>query len=155
MSKFTITTVEAQPYMYVERSTGMDPTEVGPAVGGGLQEVYAHMQGNGVPPAGSALVLYTANDGDRMDYNVGFEISDEDMDKGHDQIKTGETPAGRVLGALHVGPYDGLRAAYGALFQHMEAEDLQWGGPCWEIYLNDPSATPPEQLKTQIYVQLG
>ena len=94
MNEFSITTVDAQPYLYVERETSMEPDEVGPAVRSGLQEVYAHMQGNGVPPAGSALVLYTSNADGVMGYNVGFEISPEDMDKGHDPIKAGEAPAG-------------------------------------------------------------
>lgn len=155
MQDISLSTTQAQSYMYVERSTGMDPAEIGPAVGGGLQEVYAHMQGNGVPPAGSALVLYTAMNDGTMDYHVGFEISPEDMDKGHDQIKTGETPAGKVLTALHLGPYDGLRGTYGAMMAHMEAEGLQWGGPCWEVYLNDPSSTAPEDLRTQVYIQVG
>lgn len=155
MHEFSITTVEAQPYLYVERKTSMEPDDVGPAVGSGLQEVYAHMQGNGVPPAGSALVLYTSNVNGVMEYNVGFEISPEDMDKEHDQIKAGETPAGKVLTHLHIGPYHHLRESYGAMMQHMETEGLQWGGPCWEVYLNDPSSTAEADLRTQIYISIA
>lgn len=155
MTEFSITTVDAQPYLYVERKSSMEPDEVGPAVGSGLQEVYAHMQGNGVPPAGSALVLYTSNADGVMDYNVGFEISPEDMDKEHDQIKAGKTPAGKVLTHLHVGPYTNLRETYGAMMQHMESESLQWAGPCWEVYLNDPSSTAEADLKTRIYISIA
>lgn len=155
MTDFQITTVTSQPYMYVERRSSMDSAEVGPAVSSGLGEVYAHMQGNGVPPAGSALVLYTSNADGVMDYNVGFEISAEDMDKGHDPIKTGETPAGKVLTGVHEGSYAGLKGTYGAMMAHMQEQGLNWGGPCWEVYLNDPSGTPEDQLRTQIYIQLG
>lgn len=154
MTEITITTVASQPYLYVERATGMDSAEVGPAANSGLGEVYAHMQGNGVPPAGSALVLYTSNDGKVMTYHVGFEISPEDMDKGHDQIKAGETPSGKVVTAIHKGSYAGIKATYGALMAHMKAEGLEPGGMCWELYLNDPSGTPEDQLRTKIFFQI-
>lgn len=154
MSDISLTTVEAQPYLFTEHSTGMNPDDISEAIGSGLRQVYAHMQGNGVPPAGSALVLYTRMENGQMDFHVGFEISPEDLDKGHDPIKAGNTPEGKVLTALHAGPYDTLRNTYGAMTQHIEAEGLQWGGPCWEIYLNDPSSTAPENLRTQVYIQV-
>jgi AraC family transcriptional regulator len=65
-------------------------------------------------------------------------------------------PGGRYAAGTHKGPYDRLEESYLWLFTQWlpqnghEAAD----GPCYEIYLNNPQTTPPEELLTAIHIPL-
>lgn len=65
-------------------------------------------------------------------------------------------PEGRYAVMHYTGPYSGLHAAY----SHMYGEWLPQSGeetgdhPPIEVYLNSPSDTPPEQLRTDVCVPL-
>ena len=69
---------------------------------------------------------------------------------GEGDIQAGEIPGGMAATCMHIGPYDKITAAYEALGQWMQSNGRQGTGVCYEIYLNDPQQTPPEQLQTQI-----
>ena len=65
-------------------------------------------------------------------------------------------PGGRAAVMRHTGPYSGLKAAYDYLYgQWLPAsgEDPA-DGPCYEVYLNSPSDTAPEDLQTDVYMPL-
>lgn len=57
---------------------------------------------------------------------------------------------------IHRGPYDGLPATYAWLLgQWLPARGkIKAEAPCFEEYLNDCRALPPEQWLTRIYVPL-
>ena len=62
------------------------------------------------------------------------------------------SPAGRVLSAVHVGPYDGIAQAYQAVMTYAEANDLCLGDTMWERYMTDPAVEPdPSKYVTEIY----
>jgi effector-binding domain-containing protein len=53
---------------------------------------------------------------------------------------------------IHMGPYDELPDAYGAIEQWIEAEGLISAGPAWESYITDPSEYPdPKDWKTEVF----
>jgi len=58
---------------------------------------------------------------------------------------------------MHHGPYERLGETYAALFgQWLPANGREPGGAScsYEIYLNDPNSTPPEELLTEVCVPL-
>ena len=55
-----------------------------------------------------------------------------------------------VVSAVHVGPYDKVFPTYGLLFQAIPSMRLRYVGPMQEVYLNDPSETPPDKLRTEV-----
>ncbi len=65
-------------------------------------------------------------------------------------------PAGRVIVLRHKGPYAGLAAAYKYLYgEWIPSHDYELADqPCFEIYLNDASKTPPNELLTEICVPI-
>lgn len=73
-------------------------------------------------------------------------------------ISLATQPAGRFAKHVHAGSYETLGETYGQLLgQWIPALDLALveGSPCVEIYLNSPTDTAPEDLRTEIYVPLA
>ena len=58
--------------------------------------------------------------------------------------------------ATHKGPYDRLGESYTWLFDTwLPRQNLTPAGPCYEIYLNNPMNTKPEDLRTAIYIPIA
>jgi AraC family transcriptional regulator len=66
-------------------------------------------------------------------------------------------PGGTYACALHVGPYEQLGDAWARLMgEWLPASGHRVGeASSYEIYLNDPRATPKEELKTEMYTPLA
>lgn len=71
-----------------------------------------------------------------------------------DGLTEHRVPAGRYARRLHVGPYEGLGEAWHQFIDTwLPASAHRMGkGPCIERYLNSPLNTPPEQLRTELYI---
>jgi effector-binding domain-containing protein len=83
-----------------------------------------------------------------MDIVIGFPVAH--TLPGRANIQASELPSGKVASCLYTGPYDKVAPAYEALTQWIEEMGYTATGVAYEIYLNEPSDTPPEKLKTQI-----
>jgi AraC family transcriptional regulator len=58
-----------------------------------------------------------------------------------------------VAAALYTGPYEGLGRAVDEIWRWLEARGYAVDGPVLERYLDqDPSAVPPDKLRTEIWV---
>lgn len=66
-------------------------------------------------------------------------------------VRLARQPAGRVIQALHHGPYAEEPATLAALRDEAAAGGLTITGPHTERYLTDPRSTPPEQLRTLLW----
>ncbi|MCC7389503.1 MAG: GyrI-like domain-containing protein [Phycisphaerales bacterium] len=67
-----------------------------------------------------------------------------------------DLPAARYAVATHKGPYDRLGESYTWLFDTwLPRHNLTPAGPCYEIYLNNPLNTKPEDLRTATHVPTG
>ncbi|MEP6963766.1 MAG: GyrI-like domain-containing protein, partial [Acidobacteriota bacterium] len=61
-------------------------------------------------------------------------------------------PGGSVATTMHLGPYEHLQDAYGALQQWMESEGFTPAGSPWESYVTDPGEHPdPKDWKTEVF----
>ena len=61
-------------------------------------------------------------------------------------------PSAQVATAIHKGPFHEVGRTYGAIMAWMNENGYQIAGPPKEIYLSDPSSTPPEELLTEIWI---
>ena len=87
-----------------------------------------------------------------LDLEIGFP-SQKPL-PGRDRIRPAEMPCGRV-GICHCrGPYREMAAAYEALSRLVKEQGLQPAGISYEMYLNDPNETPPQELQAQILFPL-
>ena len=129
------------------------PVEKLPKVLGlGYGEIMEYLGSGGVQPAGPPFAMYHNMDMSALDVEFGFPISGQVAAKG--RIKPGKLPAGRTAVTLHVGAYDKIHEAYDRLTAFVKEKGLEPAASCYEVYLNDPQDTAPEELQTEIYFPL-
>jgi len=123
------------------------PQEIGRA----LAAIAMHLASCGEVPAGAPFVAYYNMDMQDMEVEIGFPVSRQLPGEG--EIQSSELP-GKVATCLFVGPYSESRPAYDALTEWTEKQGYEPTGIAYEIYFDDPSQTPPEELKTRIMFPL-
>lgn len=69
------------------------------------------------------------------------------------EIVPSELPAGRAAHTVMVGPFDGMGAAWQALFEWIQAEKLKPAGINWEVY--GPTPADPAKQETYLYALLA
>lgn len=91
---------------------------------------------------------------DKLRYDVCMVVGDKFQPKG--DVGVQKVSGGTYAVATHQGPYDRLGETYAALMgQWLPAHDhVLAEAPCFEVYLNNPQQTPPEDLRTEVYVPL-
>ena len=152
---FDMVQVEETPYLYEERTCGMDPQDISAAMGDVFHNVMAFMKAHGIAPAGQAMSVYYTYDPDKMTFRAGFSVLPEDLAKAEGTVKADVTPAGKVLSFVHTGPYSELRNSYGEMMTYAEQNGLKIRAPAWEVYVNDPATVPEEELRTDVFVSLA
>lgn len=149
-----IETVQTQalPWIYLSYQTSMDSTEIGRVMGEAFQKLGQFVGQNQIAVAGPALSVYRDYTDTGMTVDIGFPIPAAALGKASGEIKAGQTPSGKVLKAVHRGPYDKLRETYDALGKHMKAADIPMPAISWEVYLSDPNTTADADLITEIFM---
>jgi AraC family transcriptional regulator len=66
-------------------------------------------------------------------------------------------PAGRYATTTHVGPYETLGDTWARFFgEWLPASGHRIGpGVSYEIYRNDPTKVPKDQLRTDLYISIA
>lgn len=103
-------------------------------------------------PAGPPFVAYYNMDLQNLEVEAGFPVSRALSGQG--DIQATEIPGGKLASCLYVGPYSDCGPAYDALARWTKDHGYEPTGVAYEIYLNDPAETPPQELRTQIVFPL-
>ncbi len=122
------------------------------AMGEAYGQIMNFLGQTGENPTGAPYTAYYNMDMEDLDVEIGFPVGKPLNPQG--DLKRGEIPAGRYASCVHTGPYNEVEKAYTALTAWMEAEGHVPTGVAYEIYLNDPEETPPDQLLTEILFPL-
>jgi effector-binding domain-containing protein len=129
------------------------PVEKLPEVfGKGYAEIMETAGKQGVQPTGAPYALYLNDDMSNLRIEFGFPAARPIENEG--RVEPGEIPGGRAAYDIHEGPYDTIGDAYNRLMAFIKEKGLEPTGISYEVYLNDPTDTPPEELKTEIYFPL-
>ena len=127
-----------------------------------LMTIITHAMKNGIAIAGppvflchetSAEAVKAANEAGTADVEVAWPVAGDV--KGAGEIRAYTLTGGRMARILHRGPYEACESTYLRLFTWIGEQGLQITGPIREIYLNDPSEVPPEQILTEILAPVG
>lgn len=139
-----------QPALSVRRTV---PVEELPQVfGEAFGQIAQYLQECGEPPAGPPFTAYFNMDMQALEIEIGMPVSHALPGRG--EIQSVQMPSGKFGACMHVGPYPEIGAAYEALTAYVEGQGLQPSGVSYEIYLNSPVDTPPQELQTQILFPL-
>lgn len=113
-------------------------------------EAMTAIQAQGRHPTGPPFGRYHGMPTDSADVEAGFPV--DAPITAADGVVPGSLPAGRVVEATHVGPYDALPQTYGKVMDFMRDQGLTPADDMWEVYLSDPQVEPdPATWRTQIY----
>jgi AraC family transcriptional regulator len=130
-----------------------------PEIGAAFEKLSAIISARGLWPAvrGGVAVYYddpTAVEPRALRSHAGFVLDEAaEMPAGLDEVRLAAGPAA----VLHFkGPYAGLQVAYDYLYGVwlVQSGREPADAPVYEVYLNDPSEAPPEDLLTDIVVPL-
>ena len=140
----------AQPALSLRTRTPVQdlPQVIGRAYGAILQ----YLGELGEYPASAPFAAYYNMDMQDLDVELGFPVAKKLPGKG--EIKARQIPGGKFATCLHIGPYSEVGPAYEALSQWVKDNGYEAIGVSYEVYLNDPSQTPPHELRTQIMFPL-
>ncbi|MCG7522689.1 GyrI-like domain-containing protein [Ruegeria sp. Ofav3-42] len=109
------------------------------------------------PKVGPVLAVYLDSPDDTPEDQLrsfaGAEYHGDETPEGMENL---EIPGGRTAVLTYKGPYSGIRAAYHSLFGNWlpESGEEPADQSCYEIYLNNPRETAPEDLLTEICLPL-
>jgi effector-binding domain-containing protein len=139
-----------QPALSVRRTVSVQalPQTLGQVFG----QIAAYLQEHGEPAAGPPFVAYFNMDMQALDVEIGMPVAQALPGRG--EIQSVQMPSGKLGACTYVGPYEALAPAYEALTSYVQEKGYQPSGVAYEIYLNDPTCTPPQELKTQILFPL-
>ena len=113
-------------------------------------EIGAFLGEAGIEPAGAPLAFYHEFTEETVKMEPGMPVAEPGEDGGN--VKFKQTHTGKVVTALHVGPYEDFQITYAALDKYLSDHGLEMVGPCWEEYLTDPGMEPdPMKWETRIY----
>lgn len=155
MTDYQLKDVTAQDYIYAERTCAMDPEVVGKTMGEAFGVVVAFATENGIALDGQPISVYHTYDPNTLTFRAGFFVKPEDAAKASGEVKADKTPSAQVLFLTHVGPYSELRTTYGEVMAYAEQNGLKFGAPTWEVYVDDPTTTPEQDLRTEIFMALA
>lgn len=110
---------------------------------------------NGVPFRQGIGIYYDdpeTTSADQLHSDAGTFVPD-DFTTEDPQVRVIEVPGGTYAVATYVGPYEGLGRAWGELCgQWLPQSGHSYGdGPGLEVYVDDCSTVPPDQLRTELY----
>ena len=107
------------------------------------------MQAQDVQPAGPPFGKYCGTPTAVVDVEAGFPVTAAIQAAG--DVIPGSLPAGKVVEALHVGPYDTMESTYAEVQRYLADAGLTPSTVMWECYLSDPETEPdPATWRTQI-----
>jgi len=144
----TVQTVQPRTLAAVRRQVRIG--QVGAAWKPALDKVWDFLRKHpGIRTDGHNIFLYhhPANREAPMDVDFGVEVSRSFEPSGEISLTT--TPAGKVVSALHIGPYDRMCETHEAIHAWAKANKRTFAGQSWEIY-GDPTGDPS---KTEVRIE--
>lgn len=141
----------AQPALAIRTRSAVEhlPEVLGQAYG----RIFTYLGELGEGPAGAPYMGYYNMDMQDLDLEIGVPVMR--VLPGKDPVQPAQLPGGRVATCLYTGPYNKMGSAYDALNQYIHEQGLLPTGVVYEIYISDPSQTPPQELQTLILFPLN
>jgi effector-binding domain-containing protein len=142
--------LKAMPILVVTESSPADTASISKAYADGYAQITKFMAKNKLHQAGAPLGIDGAMTSTTFTFQAGMPIDRADT-VAVDPVRLASSYAGKALKTVHVGPYAALPKTYEAFHAYMAAHGYAATGAAMSWYIDDPSITPAEQLRTEIY----
>jgi effector-binding domain-containing protein len=141
----------AQPTLTIRTITNVQalPKELGNA----YADIIQYLRELGEQPAGAPFAGYFNMDMQNLEVEIGFPVTRPLPPR--EKIQPSQIPPGKYGSVVHVGPYNECAHAYDALTEFVSVGGHQASGMAYEMYLNDPTDTPENELQTLILFPLN
>ena len=148
-----ITEVPSQTIAYISGSAAGDAAAIASALAEAYGRVVGFVTSNGLQLAGQPIAITNYRDERGWSFDAGLPVSGSPArGVGPDSpVRLGESYGGRVVRAVHVGPYSGLATTYDKVEAFMAVHELEANGRPWDVFISDPGNTAEEELKTEVY----
>jgi effector-binding domain-containing protein len=145
--------VQAQNILYVTTASSQDPADIAEAMASAYAEISQFINRAGIGRSGQPMAITRAweEGAYQFDAAIPVDIIPPDLPG---NIRSGLSPAGPALRAVHHGGYDQMMPTYAKLAAYMSAHGLQQGQVSWEHYISDPGATVKADMITHVYIML-
>ena len=148
-----ITEVPSKTVAYFTGSSGSESEDISAALAAAYGRVAVFISANGLQIDGPPIAISNYWDERGYGFDAGIPVSGTPArGAGPDSpVRMGETYGGRVVRAMHVGPYTELQETYAIINAFMVAHNLEANGRSWDSFVSDPGNTPEEELKTEVF----
>ena len=126
--------------------------DIGALFESGFGEMEHLLQRQGKKRPDTSFAHYYGMNNGKIEVEFGFPVDESVHGGGRAVIAT--APSGKAVGCQYIGPYADIEPAYTALMKWVNDNGLTMNGEAYEIYLDDPFLTPPDQLRTQVHLLL-
>lgn len=120
-----------------------------------LTDIYMRigklMGANKIAMTGAPLTITTSYDATAWKFDAGIPVDRNDVVP-TDDIKAGETYAGKAVQFMHVGPYEKIGDTTMKAYAWLAVQGYKPSDRMIEEYVSDPGKTPPEQLQTRLKI---
>lgn len=135
-----------QPTMVLRDTVPRDKT--GEWLGSAFGRIFTHLGAVAISPAGPPFARFRFHE-DTVEVEAGAPVPEGTREGGG--LEVSSLPAGAAAVTLHVGPYETLDQAYGALETWLKEHGFEQSATFWEEYLTDPSQEPdPARQRTRV-----
>ncbi|WIY00487.1 GyrI-like domain-containing protein [Amycolatopsis mongoliensis] len=136
-----------QPTAVVEAT--LPVAQIGPWLSGQYGTVAKTLAAHGQAPIGPPFARYHPVAEGRFRVEAGFPVAT--AIEAADGVRPSTLPGGPVAATVHIGPYDAMESAYGALASWVHEHDGELAGDAWEVYLTSPAEHPdPSTWRTEV-----
>ncbi len=147
------TNVKSANILYTEEATNFfTNTDMSSIYANAYSKIKEEMEKQEADFAGAPISITTFFNMEtgEVKFNPAIPVTTDNI-KSAGEIKAGKTYEGKVLKALHIGPYDTVDKTYTRLQEYIQANNIEINGDSWEEYVDDPTKVSVDKLKTYIY----
>lgn len=145
---------EAADILFVRNGSALTAERAAPHLTVAHSNILAFLADSGLAPIGVPMVIVRGGSEERKVVEAAVPAM---LPPGVDPpggIQVGRSPAGLAVQVVHRGPYGDLAETHERLAAWIAAHGLTAGDVAWEIYLDNPAATPPQDRVTQVFVRV-